>query len=122
MAREQGLQKITLPVTADLSASQYCFVKDSSGSAALCGAGQQALGVLQNDPAASGRPGSIAFGGISKVKFGGTVAANGYIASDANGKAVAAASGDFALGIAIDSAVDGDIGSAQVMPGIGKVW
>jgi len=122
MAREQGPQKITLPVTADLSASQYCFVKDSSGSAALCGAGQQALGVLQNDPAASGRPGSIAIGGHAKVKFGGNVSAGGYISSDANGKAVAAASGDFALGIAIDSAVDGDIGTAQIMPGIGKVW
>jgi len=122
MARSQNLQLVSLPVTADLSASQYCWVKDSSGSAALCGAGQQALGILQNDPAASGRPGSIAIGGYSKSVSAGSISAGAYIASDANGKSVTVASGDFAIGIAVDAASANDVFTVQVMPGIGKVW
>lgn len=122
MARSQNLQLVTLPVTADLSAAQYYWVKNSSGSAALCGAGQQAMGVLQNDPAASGRPGAIAIAGFSKAIAGGNISAGAYVAVDANGKSVTAASGDFAVGIAVDSAVDGDIFTVDVLPSFGKVW
>jgi hypothetical protein len=45
---------ISLPAADDLSTKQYYAVKvDSSGNAAVAGAGQPAIGVLQNKPDAA---------------------------------------------------------------------
>jgi len=105
MAVEQALKVISLLASADLSSYQYRFMKvDSNGKAALCGDGQWGIGVLQNDPAAADRAASIAVAGASKVEAGGTVTAGGAVASDANGRAVDAASGDYILGMALESA------------------
>lgn len=98
---------ISLPANTDLSSYQYCFVRtNSSGNLALAGDGEDADGVLQDDPAAAARPGSIALGGLTKVKAGGTVTAGGYVASDSSGRAVDAVSGDYILGRAIEAATD----------------
>lgn len=76
---------ISLPAGADLSSSQYCFVKvNSSGQAILCSsAGEAIAGVLQNKPT-SGQVAQIAVAGVSKVKVGsgGALTAGDLVATD----------------------------------------
>jgi len=65
----------------------------------LAGAGENALGVLQNNPV-SGEAAVVAIGGKSKVIAGGTVAGGAIVSSDAAGKAVTSAtSGHYILGV-----------------------
>ncbi len=110
MAFEEILQKITVPAAADLSAKQYFFgAIDSSGEFAVAGAGAQVDGVIQNEPDAQGKATTVGISGVSKVLAGGTVAAGELVASDSAGEAVAAATGDNIAGVAMASAVDGDI-------------
>lgn len=52
------------------------------------------------------------------VDFGGTVTRGTPVKADASGKAVAAASGDSYCGIAMVSAVSGDIGSIRLARGV----
>jgi hypothetical protein len=98
MAYDIPGKSITLPAAADLSAAQYSFVKvDANGRAALCSVlGERADGVLQNKPNAIDQPAEILLiggGGVSKVKFSGTINPGTVITTDANGKAVAATTG-----------------------------
>lgn len=73
---------------ADLTGKQYHAVKiNSSGKLAVAAAGQFAVGILQNKPAA-GQPGNFLYAGISKVVLGGTVAAGATVAVNANGQIV----------------------------------
>lgn len=118
MAIEEALQTISLEAAADLSASQYCFVKvDSNGRAALAGDGDSPIGVLQDKPGALGRACCVAVGGKSKVQAGGSVTKGGRVAVGANGKAVAVASGDdFYSGIALDTLASGKIGTIMLQP------
>ena len=77
---------------ADLSAAQYKAVKlNSSGAAVLAGAGEFAIGILQNNPA-SGVAAMIAtVGAISKAKAGGSITAGATVAVNASGLLVDAA-------------------------------
>jgi len=95
MALEQNLVTVTHPSAGDLSTKQFYFVKlDSSGNVVLCDtAGEQALGVLQNNPAGAGRECAIAVGGVTKVIASATIAVGALIATDASGKAKAAVKG-----------------------------
>lgn len=52
------------------------------------------------------------------VEFGGTVARGQYVKSDAQGRAVAAATGEQSCGIAMLSAVSGDIGAIKIQRGV----
>jgi hypothetical protein len=63
--------RITLQAAADLSGSQYCFVKvDSNGKAALCTAvTDKPIGVLQNQPI-SGKEAAVVVEGGTKIKVG----------------------------------------------------
>lgn len=84
---------ITLIAAADLSAKQYFMVKvDSAGKAALAGAGDFCIGVLQNKPEA-GQPATVRILGKTKVIAGGSLSAGAKLAADANGKAKAAVAG-----------------------------
>lgn len=106
MAIENLLHTITLPAAADLSASQFCFVKlDGSANAALAGAGEDAIGVLQNKPTALGRAATIenGHGAITKLKVGDIVAIDADVASDSTGRGVTAVSGDYILAKAIEA-------------------
>ena len=65
--------------SADLSASQYCFVKPSTGVAggvsarmALCGANERTFGVLQTNPNAIGLAGTVRHAGTTKLKVDGS--------------------------------------------------
>lgn len=113
MAYEESLKCVTIPANADLSAKQYFFGKVSNssgiGQVAVCGDGEAAIGVIQNDPSSQGDATTVGISGISKVSAGGTITAGNYVASDASGEAVVAATGDIIAGIALESGVDGDI-------------
>lgn len=111
MATEKPLFPITLNPSTDLSTSQYLFIKvDSSGEAALAGAGENAAGILQNKPNTTGSEleASIETLGISPIKLGGTVTAGGNIMSDSAGKGVAHTGTNAVLAIALESGVDGE--------------
>lgn len=109
------------PADADLSAdvNQYCFAKVAAATATVgtgtggaavtkAGAGVPVLGVLQNNPML-GEAATVMCGGITKLIAGGTIAVGALIAADANGHAVTAATGAYAVGVALESAVANDI-------------
>lgn len=60
--------------------------------------------------------------GIAEVEAGGTITRGALVTSDVNGKAVAAAPGAgvnaYVAGIALNSAVSGDIIPVQLAPGV----
>jgi len=95
MAVDQRTENFTYPSGADLSASQFCFVKfDASNNVVLCGDGQAYIGVLQNKPTAADQAAVVCVSGQTKMKFGGS-ATTGLVGSDSTGRAVTAASGDY---------------------------
>jgi hypothetical protein len=124
MAFSQNLQSVTFEAGQDLSAKQYHFVTIASdGQVDPTGDGLQAHGVLQNDPPAAGRAANVGISGITKVVAGGTCTAGSNVSADTNGRAVNTVSGDFALGVACESATtDGQIISILLCPTFGKVW
>lgn len=115
MAYEEILVTTTALAGADLSAAQFKFVKlNSSDAAVLCDtAGEQAYGILQNNPASGGEA-TIAIGGISKFAAGDTVAAGATVSTAADGEGVTSATADHIfLGICREGAGDGEIGSVD---------
>ena len=111
MAYEQTLRTIGVPASADLSASQFCFmVVNSSGQLALPSAGGDADGILQDKPNAAAVEGELAVLGVSKLVVGTAgVTAGDLLATDANGKAVTATTGNKILGRALATGVAGVI-------------
>lgn len=121
MATAKDLFDISVPAGSDLSSNQYYLVKRSGGNLALCDtAGERPLGVLQDDPAASGRAGLVRRMGMTKVELGGSVSQDDLLTVDANGKAVAVgATGGYAWGLANEAGSSGEIISALI--GLGSV-
>lgn len=116
---------ISLPAGADLSAKQFRAVKvNSSAQAVVAGAGEFAIGILQNKPG-SGQAASIVFGGVSKAILGGNVTAGATVTADSTGALVDATEartnttdadasadpliGSNILGVALAGGVAGDI-------------
>lgn len=104
------------------TSKQYYFVSAASGKATLASsAGQACIGVLQNDPAA-GQPAIVRTGGVSKVLVGtGDLAANAQVQTNANGEAIAAASGDYSLGTCLIGASAGEYATILVGGSTGQV-
>lgn len=110
MALEENMMTVSLPAGSDLSTGQFKFVEvNAAGQLALVGLGAIADGVLQDAPAAAGRAGQVAIGGIVKVKCGGVVTRGGPVASDAAGLAANAALGNIILGTALETGANGQI-------------
>jgi len=109
---------LSIPASGDLSTKQYRFITiDGSGNAAVSTRGALSVGVLQDAPAATGRPGKVRIVGATKVVAGGTVTAGQAIVADANGAAVNASSADNAyMGFALASAVSGDVFAIVLQP------
>lgn len=79
---------VSVPAAADLTTKQFYAVKvDNTGKAALAGAGEFAIGILQNKPN-SGQPGTVAWGGITKALAGGSITAGATVAVNSDGKLV----------------------------------
>ena len=81
--------KITLNAGADLSSSQYHFVKlDASGNAVECAAvTDKPVGVLQNKPT-SGNQAEIVVIGVTKVSADAAVTAGAQLGAAADGQVV----------------------------------
>lgn len=120
MSFDHSALDITLTASGDLSAKQYHFMTiDGNGNLAVSTRGQLSVGVLQDAPAALGRAGRLrtVSGSVTKVVAGGTITAGQAIVSDANGAGVNASSADNAfMGIALVSAVSGDIFAMVLQP------
>jgi len=95
---------------ADLSAGLHKLAKiDTDGDLVLAGAGEAIAGNIY-EAAAQNAPVTVQVDGIGKCEAGGTITAGQLIASDASGLGVNAGSaGDYAIGIALESGVTGDI-------------
>lgn len=111
----------SFPAAADLSASQWKFVKlDANGNAALCTAVTDTpVGVLMNKPTIT-HAATVMLWGISEVIAGATLAAGTEISVSATSTAVAAGSdlsgGAASVGRMIKSAVTGDYAPAIIWP------
>jgi hypothetical protein len=107
----------TAPANTDLSTKQYYFVNiNSSGKVAVAGAGNAFAGVLGNKPAAANRDAEVMFSGVVPVVCGGTVAAGDAVKIDSDGKAVAASSGDKAVGRALAGGASGSNTNILLQP------
>ena len=112
MSYEENLETISIEAGSDLSAAQYLFVDVASDSQidVVGTKGAKAIGILQDKPAAAGRPGCIAIGGVSKVECGATIAAGAEVISDDDGAALAKdAVSQFVMGTALEGGDAGEI-------------
>jgi len=116
MASDDPGKQITLEAAADLSTHQYKAIKvDANGRAALCGADERAIGVLQNKPDALGKAAEIMVDGRSKIVGSAALAPGTVVSSDANGKAKAPAALSNTLGVILENpGADTQIGSMLV--------
>lgn len=112
--------KVTLVAGADLSSSQYKFVKlNANGAAVICdGATDVPIGVLQNNPA-SGAEASVLVVGGTKIVAGASLDEGAQIGTSSAGKAVALTAGTdttkYVVGTIITaSAADGNIVTAVI--------
>lgn len=116
MSGGAGQNLISFNAGADLSSSQFFGVDlDSSGNVVAAGDGAVFIGILQNKPASGGQA-LVCVSGKCKAIAGGSVTAGQSIASDGSGEMVTAVPGDFAKGVAAESASDGEIFSLVLMP------
>ena len=104
MAVEGRQDRWAFKAGADLTAAQYKAVKlDANGNIVLAGAGEAAVGILVDMPAA-GEYGTVAVDGIAKAVAGGAVTPGVLLAADANGAVVAAVAGNHIIGQALSGA------------------
>lgn len=84
MSIEKGLQTVSFPAGADLSAKQYHLLEQASDGelTAANAAGDAIVGVLQNKPAAAARAASVAIGGVTKVALSSTAASSAITRGD----------------------------------------
>jgi len=102
-AQEIVGKDLTFEAAADLSTKQYYAVKlDSNGRVAVAGAGEPAIGILQNKPTALGRAAQVRVDGVSYWVAGGAIAVASRVAADSDGKAK----------VAVASSVDTQAGAA----------
>lgn len=110
MATEINLQTISVEAGSDLSAKQYLAVKvNTSGQLAVAVGDDYAIGILQDDPAAAGRPGIVGIAGVVKGTAGGTVTKGDRLVVDSASKLVTATGQAQHVAIAIESAAVNEI-------------
>lgn len=106
MAGEFGKQEtFTLQAAVDLSAARYHVARVSAAQTcniASLATDDAIVGVIQNK-AESGERVTIADGGTTKVVAGAAVTVNALLTTNGSGRAVAASSGDYVIGRALDA-------------------
>lgn len=87
--------KLTREAGADLSARQFHFVKlNSSGQIVTVAAVTDIpIGILQDNPAASGRAGEVMVDGVSEVIAGAALTPGNLVGLDSTGRAIAIVAG-----------------------------
>ena len=115
MAWEKPLENISLVAAVSFAAKQYYAVKvDANGEAALAGAGENAVGIMQDNPAADAI-GNVMTLGVSKAVYGGDVVAGNNLSSDAAGKLIPTAGAAAAVAVALESGAAGEIHSVLLV-------
>lgn len=112
MATENVGRIISLPASADLSGDLYnAIVPDSSGEAAVAGAGVKIAGILQNSPSVAGRAASVQTDSISKFVAGtGGVSAGDELEVEAGGALITLSAG-ISVGFALADVAAAGIGT-----------
>ena len=108
---------VILPAGADLTDIRYRALAVSNGALVLPAAGANALGIAigETDDVSAGEDMTVQIKDIGKWEAAAAVAAGAELATDADGKAVAAASGKFIVGVALTAATAaGDIVQVQI--------
>lgn len=117
MALQERINPLSVPASADLSASQFRFVTvNASGQLALPAAGADAIGVLQDKPDAAGRAGLVGLlvgSGRLKVVAAATLVPGNKVQSDATGAAIVALTGDRELGTVLVGGASGELVEIQ---------
>lgn len=118
MAVMQTRDTRTFVAGEDLSSAQFKFVTlEADGQVDLAdAAGERAVGVLLNKPAA-GKAATVAMTGKVMVVAGAAVTAGDQIQTDAAGDAITAAAGDVVMGYALEDAVDGQVFAMELIQG-----
>lgn len=109
----------TLLAAADLSTKQYFFMEISAAQTVNTtnAITDNALGVLQNKPAAASRDAVVCYMGTTKVVAGAAISAGALVAPTAAGKAQTAVSTQKPRGIALEAATaDNDIIEILLLP------
>jgi len=115
MAVEEIVYSTSIVAGADLSDKQFrCIKLNASGQMILSGAGENALGILQDKPK-SGRVGAVCCLGKSMAVYGAEVTANQDLTPDANGKLVPATGSDAKVAVAAESGSSGEIHSVYLV-------
>lgn len=111
--------KVSLVAAADLSSSQYKFVKlDSAGKVvAVAAATDRPIGVLQNNPT-SGNVAEVLVSGGTKLVLGGTVTEGAIVSPNSSGAGVAIVAGTdttkYICGTALTEGASGEIITAVI--------
>jgi hypothetical protein len=110
---------------ADLRTAQFKFVKlNGSGQVVIASAaGEKVLGVLQNKPN-TGEVADVMLIGVTKLISGAAVTAGALVMTDANAKAITAATtGSTIAGWALETAGSGaaDVITVVLAPAVGVV-
>lgn len=109
MAYEIPLQNITLVAGEDLSSHQYKAVKlNNYGKVVLAGAGENAIGILQDTPKAN-KPCAVMVYGVSKAVYGGTITAGTNLSVGPDGKLVAQTSTEPVVAIALENGSNNEV-------------
>lgn len=121
MALDRNLNIISLPASADLSASQFCIVAiDANGNVALpSGSVGKVIGVLYNKPSGSGQAADVVIGGVVRCQSGGSIAPGDYVKSDAAGLGLTTTTtGNSVVGraVSIEATGSGVLFEVQVAP------
>lgn len=84
----EGLDQ-SFQANGSLATRQFTFVSiDTNGDVGDGGAGDFSVGILQNKPAAAGRPASVRISGTSKLKIADTVNEGDLLKADTDGAGV----------------------------------
>lgn len=94
------------------------FSSDDNTVVSAAAAADLSIGVSTFVDAASGERCDVIMSGVADVLFGGTVARGAMVTANASGAAIAAASGNRTIGIALASAVSGDIAPVLIAPSV----
>lgn len=106
----------TYTYEAGSAIDQYIMVANSTTvnrRAGICAAGALPTGVTLNKSTAQGQALTVANNGIVKIMAGAAILNGAFIASDAAGKAVTAATGNYAIGRAVTAGGTGEIIEVQ---------
>jgi|SRR6185369_4502028 len=122
MAFESIIRVNSFVTAISYASKQFCFVAFSSLAATITNPtlGGYAIGVIQSNPVA-GEPGDVCVpGSITKVQCAGSFNAGDEVSTDASGKAIGAASGDFVLGRALSAGAASTVATILFQPETGS--